>query len=347
VTKSEQDLYVNQQKAISNQLKRVFWAFAWRACIAALTTQLVACLGVVGTPIGPGMDPVPIEERAQRIDVSGKTRDEVIAEIGKPWISDERYRVDVFRVSSTQYNIIFVLPFPLPFPDVPTDFHGYSLVSYAPNGRVEAADWAYDVDPFGTARDVEREHRKFTARAGDFVLEHPKPLLGGVKELALGVTHARFLRELHADAHSSASCTLLTVCGVFLPNLGWSVNRDVCFNRLHLDNRDVGEAVVANQYSMPIRVAPGTHHLSFTSEDFTGAAETTLNCAAGEVWYAKFRSELTQKYSSMESLSRGWKIGEVAAQVTLTREPSAGDVPAAVLLYYDGKEVYRGEIDSR
>ena len=97
---------------------------------------------------------------------------------------------------------------------------------------------------------------------------------------------------------------------------------------------------------MPIRLTPGTHRLSFESQWLHGVAETTLSCAAGDVWYASFRSEVTKRYKEMQSLTHGGKIGEGTAEVLLTREPAAEGIPAVVLLNYGGKPVDGSGIDS-
>lgn len=302
--------------------------------IFAIATQLTACMW--GFPVDRGIDPVTITDRANWMNAAGMTRAEIIARIGEPWITDARHRVDVFRVSDKQHGVVVVFtPWPVPVPDIPINFRGYSLVSYAPNGIVEAADWAYNVD--SAASVAEREHIKNVARAGDYVLEHPS--LGGVKHVALGVTHARYLVERRADTLSQSNCTVLTVCGEFIPHLGWSVDKDVCWNRLRVDDKYVGHVVVNGQYSVPIRLAPGTHRLSFESKRLHGVANTTLSCTAGEVWYASFRSEVTNRYSEIQGLLRGGEIGEGTAQVMLTREPPPEGEPAFVLLNYGGKPV--------
>ena len=186
-------------------------SYLW-VLIFVLSTHLTSCGW--GFALDRGMDPAKITDRANWINAGGMTRAEIIAKIGQPWMTDARHRVDVFRVSEKQHHLLVIFaPWPVPLPDIPVDFKGYSLVSYAPDGIVEAADWAYNVNyPAG----ADLEHIKNVARAGDYVLEHPS--VGGVKHVALGVVHARYLIERRADKLSQENCTLLTVCGEFVPN---------------------------------------------------------------------------------------------------------------------------------
>ena len=311
--------------------------------VFAIATQLTACLWAGRVPVDSGIDPVMIKDRAQWMNVAGMTRAEIIAKIGKPWMTDARHNVDVFRVSETQHGVVLMLMLPpVMFPDLPVYFRGYSLVSYGPDGIVEAADWAFNVDPEqGFAK---REYIKNVARAGDYVLEHPS--MTGVKHVALGVTHARYLVEHHADTRSQSICTVLTVCGEFIPQLGWSVEKDVCWNRLRVDDKYVGHVVINGQYSVPIHLAPGTHRLGFESTQLRGVADTTLTCAGGEVWYASFRSEITKGQTVIQALLHGSQIGEGTAQVTLTREPAPEQVPAVVLLNYGGKQLDGGGVEA-
>jgi hypothetical protein len=314
-----------------------------RTVLAALALLLASCGFEVA--LNKGIDPATVQDRAQWISAQGMTRKELIERIGEPWISDTRRRVDVFRISKTERRAVIVLaPYPIPVPAFSRDFLGYSLVVYREDGTVDAADSAFTVKEGLGVSDRSMAGYKSVAEAGDYTFTHTGT---GPADSTLTVTYAGYVRDRAADADAAAMCTLIAVCDSTRSSPDAAASSGICWQRLRVDGADVGQVVSLDllgpvwQYaSVPVRLAPGSHHLSYTNPVYRGSAEGTLDCAAGELWYASFRGTVLRSDSTLgEQLRHGLVLGEASPQLVLAREPPQDRARPVLLLHYGGKPV--------
>jgi hypothetical protein len=323
-------------------------------------------------PLNRGLDSTEVDSRTQAINVAGMNREEVIARLGEPWIADPARRVDVFRASEKQHNAVVIFaPYPVPLPSFSRQFSAYSLVVYGPDGMVEGADHVFAVTGVGV-RGPEVAGAKPAARAGDYEFEQPNQ---GPSHATLSVTHARWLKDRAREPRPTGECTVVTVCGARTSeSAGGAGSGGVCWQLLRVDGNDLGQAVVMNLWSVfgagevqaratamvgsragtlycrspggcifvgPISTAislpAGTRELSYSSSSLEGGANARLDCAPGELWYARVGGKLERRYSVSEQLVHGMRIGSASGTVHLSRELPADVEPPLILLYLDGK----------
>ena len=333
--------------------------------------SLLLCGCAAEVPLNRGMDPSGIESRAQWLNAAGMNRAEVIARLGEPWIADPARRVDVFKASETQHNAVVIFaPYPVPLPSFSRQFSAYSLVIYGPEGMVEGADHVFAVTGV-SVRGPEIAGAKPAARAGDYEFVQPYQ---GPSHATLSVTHARWLKDRALEPRPTGECTVVTVCGARTSEpAGEATSGGVCWQLLRADGRDLGQAVVMNLWSVfgagdvharatamagpragalhcssggcifvgPISTAislpAGTHELSYSSSSLEGGANARLDCAPGELWYARVGGKLERSYSVSEQFVHGMRLGSASGTVKLSRELPADVEPPLILLYLNGK----------
>lgn len=320
-----------------------------------------------------GVDPASIESRTQWLNVAGMDRTQVIARIGEPWIADPARRVDVFRTSEKQQNVLLVfMPVPVPVPAFSREFSGYSLVSYAPDGTVDGADHVFAVSRPAGLSPVDAARVKPAAHAGDYEFMHPSWPSGTM----LSVTLARWIKDRAIEPRSASECTLVSACDMSSapPPAEDGTSGNVCWSLLRVDGNDVGQAVVSVGWnivdpadarpravaaagpragtvhcptpkgcglvaylSTAIQLPAGTHELSYRSPSIEGSADAQLACKPGEVWYARLGGKLQRKYSLAEQAARGMALGVADGKVELSREWPPAAEPPWILLWVDGK----------
>ena len=89
--------------------------------------------------------------------------------------------------------------------------------------------------------------------------------------------------------------------------------------------------------STAISLPAGSHELEYSSSSVEGGANARLDCAPGEVWYARVGGKLERHYSVGEQFIHGLRLGSAKGTVALSRELPADVEPPLILLYLNGK----------
>ena len=262
-----------------------------------------------------------LTKQADAARVTLTTQADVHKLLGEPWISSERWRVEVYRRTGNYRELMVMfglLPFPVPAP-IPTpkeDLTGYTLVTYSTAGVVEGVDTAISKYPDPPLADIQ---------VGDFAFTEKKPFpVGpiGPASQALIVSHERFAGT---DVHS---CTVLIGCS---KTCSASIE-------MQLDDDTSTKYVLGTLGTslVPLVAEPGTHTLHFWAKDNAGTGEvsTRFTCPASELRYA-ISSVLIRITHPMENLFRANSRLEGAVQIQ-------DEVPAelkgvGVLLWTNGR----------
>jgi len=248
--------------------------------------------------------------------------------LGEPWISSERWRVEVYRRTGNYRELLVMwglLPFPIPAP-IPLpkeDLTGYTLVTYSAAGVVEGVDTAVSKYPESPLTDIQ---------AGDFAFVEKKPPPGAPihpASQALIVSHERFAAT---DVHS---CTVLASCSG-----RWCMSDSPLEMQLDSDPSTkyvLGTFGSGERYPfVPLTAEPGAHTLHFSAEGKAdwGEVSTPFTCLASELRYA-IPSALIRRTYRIENLSS--RHSRLEGTVQIQNEVPAELKDSGVLLWTNGR----------
>lgn len=251
--------------------------------------------------------------------------------LGEPWISSERWRVEVYRKTGNYRELLVtfgLLPFPIPAP-IPMpkeDLTGYTLVSYSTSGVVEAVDTAVSKYP-----DSPLAHMQ----AGDFAFTEKEPPAGAPTRMALQaliVSHERFAAS--AIGTEVRSCTVLVGCSA-----------TSCTSspiEMQLDGDTSTKYVLGTFGSggrnplVPLTPKPGAHtlHFSVLGEVDWGEVSTQFTCPAPELLYV-IPTALIRRTYRIENLFR--PHARLEGTVQIQNEVPAELKESGVLLWTNGR----------
>lgn len=257
------------------------------------------------------------------------TRADVHKLLGEPWISSERWQVEVYRKMGNYRELLVtfgLLPFPIPAP-IPMpkqDMTGYTLVSYSASGVVEAVDTAVSKYPEPPLAHIQ---------AGDFAFTERQPPPGASNRTevqALIVSHERFAASgIGADVHS---CKVLVGCS------GTGPESSPIAMQLD-DDTSRGYVLVgsAGRYPlMPLTLEPGAHALEFSAEGQAGLGKvsTQFTCRPSQLQYAIATVRIRTTFP-IEKLF--WPISRFEGTVQVQNEVPAEAKDSGVLLWSNGQ----------
>jgi hypothetical protein len=205
------------------------------------------------------------KELTKKADVAlatPKTQADVHKLLGEPWISSDRWGVEVYRNTGNYRELLMtlgLLPFPIPAP-IPLpkgNLAGYTLVSYSATGVVEAVDTAVSKYPDSPLAHIQ---------AGDFAFTEKEPPPGAPNRMALQaliVSHERFAASgIRTDVHS---CRVLVGCSEM-----WCKSSSPIEMQLDGDTSTkyvLGTFGSGRRYPLvPLTPEPGAHTLHFAAE---------------------------------------------------------------------------------
>lgn len=272
------------------------------------------------------------KELAKKADVARAnltTRADVHRLLGEPWISSERWQVEVYRKTGNYRELLVtfgLLPFPIPAP-IPMpkqDMTGYTLVSYSAAGVVEAVDTAVSKYP---------EPPLARIQAGDFAFTERQPSPGAPNRMAvqvLMVSHERFAASgIGTDVQS---CRVLVGCSGIGPEYSPIA--------LQLDDDTSRGYVLAGSVGryplLPLTLEPGAHTLQFSAEGQAGLGRvsTQFTCQASQLQYAIARVGIRTSFP-IEKLF--WPVSRFEGTANLQNEVPVELKDSGVLLWSSGQ----------
>ena len=292
---------------------------------------MVLASAVAGCFVVPTSSSFTQKELAKKADVARTTtttQADVHKLLGEPWISSERFRVEVYRKTGNYRELLVtfgLLPFPIPAP-IPMpkeDLTGYTLVSYSAAGVVEAVDTAVSKYPNSPLAHIQ---------AGDFAFTEKAPPPGAPIRTAfqaLIVSHERFAASgIQTDAHS---CTLLVGCSEMWCNSSSPI-------QMQLDG-DASTKYVLGTFGhplVPLTPEPGAHTLHFSAEGEAGWGEisTQFACQASELRYV-IPTALIRRTYPLKNLF--WPHSRLEGSVQIQNGVPAELKEAGVLLWSNGR----------
>lgn len=165
----------------------------WSVIPIAITTITLAGCGSI--PVGDAtIDVEAAQARAAQIDVKSMTRDEVHALMGVPWLANDAFGVEVYRLQGKQRNLMIILG--VPMPDFSTGLEACTLVTYGADGLVSEV-----ASNFGVGQSPGPPTLILRAGGIEFVL-------GGFAHDTLSVPLERYL-EVRSAVPAGATCTVL------------------------------------------------------------------------------------------------------------------------------------------
>src|SRR5579883_599256 len=146
--------------------------------VVVLTSAVAGCFTVTASS---SFTQKELTKQAGVARATSTTQADIHKLLGEPWISSERWRVEVYRKTGSYRELLMtlgLLPFPLPAP-IPMpkeDLTGYTLVTYSASGVVEAVDTAVSKYPNSPLAHLQ---------TGDFAFTEKEPPAGGPIHTAL------------------------------------------------------------------------------------------------------------------------------------------------------------------
>lgn len=166
-----------------------------RWSIVLLATAGFTLAGCGSIPVGDAtVDVEAAQARAAQIDFKSMTRDQVHALMGVPWLANDAFGVEVYRLQGKQRNLMIILG--VPIPDFSTSLAACTLVTYGSDGLVSAV-----ASDFGVGQALSPPSLILRAGGVEFVL-------GGFANDTLSVPLERYL-EVRSSASAGATCTVL------------------------------------------------------------------------------------------------------------------------------------------
>jgi hypothetical protein len=244
--------------------------------------------------------------------------------LGEPWISSERWRVEVYRKTGSYRELLVtfgLLPFPIPAP-IPLpkeDLTGYTLVTYSAAGVVEGVDTAISKYPDSPLADIQ---------AGDFAFTEKKPLPGAPTHTALQaliVSHERFA------ATNIHSCTILVGCSGI-----WCMSDAPLEMQLDGDTSSKYLLGTFGYPLVPLLAEPGAHTLHFSAAGKAdwGEVSTPFTCPASELRYV-LPSALIRRTYRKENLF--WPRSRLEGTVQIQNDLPTELKHSGVLLWTNGR----------
>lgn len=254
--------------------------------VLALVSAVAGCFSFTASSSFTQRD---LTKQADTARTAQTTQADVHKLLGEPWISSERWRVEVYRRTGNYRELVVMfglLPFPIPAP-IPSpkeDLTGYTLVTYSSAGVVEDIDTAISKYPAPPLAAIQ---------AGDFAFTEKRPLPAGPigpASQALIVSHERF-----AGTYVN-SCTVLVGCS------------KICDNSIDVqldDDRSTKYALGSLGTSLiPLVGQPGAHTLRFRAKNAVrGEVSTRFTCPASGPRYV-ISSVFIRTTHHMENLFR-------------------------------------------
>lgn len=264
--------------------------------------------------------------------VTPMTQADVHKLLGEPWISSERWRVEVYRNTGNYRELLMtfgLLPFPIPAP-IPMpkgELTGYTLVSYSPAGVVEAVGTALSKYPDSPLAHIQ---------AGSFAFTEKNPPPGGPTRTALQaliISHERFAASgIRGDVHS---CTVLVGCSQM-----WCKSTSPIEMQLDEETSTkyaVGTVGSGRRYPLvPLTPEPGEHTLHFSAEGKAdwGEVSTQFTCPASELLYV-LPTALIRTTHRIENLL--WPHSRLEGTIQIQDEVPAELKDSGVLLWTNGR----------
>ena len=286
----------------------------------------IALSGCGGLPISSDV-PEQLEILQPQVTVGQTSRHEVHERLGRPFISSERWSVEVYRVrTGHDVSIEFAL---IPFWIDTEEVIIYALVVYDDLDIVKAISW----DVYRHIREhhpstyLGTEFRSAKLHAGDFYFAAAKEGLGQQrKEWLLAPASAT------PDAlHTPPSSNLCAVLFFFYQTIH-SLTQEMAF---FLDDQEIGgmPLLAADRFDpvdklvfSKVLVAEGEHELRLTTLLKPDEFQRKFICEPGSIIYLYPQIELTE--------SEPW---ELWGQITVNSEPIGSHEDWRRLLFYNGK----------
>ena len=266
--------------------------------------------------------------------------------------------MEVYRAQDTQHKMLLVFaPYPVPVPMPGNKFEAYTLVSYAPDGRVAGVEAALGQGGLSSPGPL---YVRVHADGIEFIRD---------RETTLAIPLARFLEHRAADV--SSACTVLASC---------SAGR-LCWNRVQVDGGStrtlpitrqmppigaagepaadadttatvatescgdvpmlpgVGRCVAPDDLIhrrwVPLELPAGHHTLAFTSRWNTAEPKGEFDCQPGQLVYATLSGEVLATLTLAQQLQHGLRLYDAVAEVAFSSEPPAEPAVDSVVIRYD------------
>ena len=269
-----------------------------RAAALAMALVLPACSIDI---VRPKDADTAISDRSSVIRPGETGRAAVHAALGEPAFSSTEWAFDLFREDTVQTLVpVALTPWPVPFGRMKDTLYRYTLVTYAPDGRVSALASGVYSRPSELRRisPIERGHAALHLRVGELMFFVDPEGERRENLLVTSVVRDAWL----ARAGSSRSCTLLIGCGEggcpgrITVDGGSPVPLPVRLAPLYWIKPEVREmwlnGAIAPGTSPPwvealvaVQLSPGDHALKFSSRFLGGEHAVSLACREGEVAY--------------------------------------------------------------
>jgi hypothetical protein len=322
-----------------------------------LTAGLAGCAAEV--PLGePDLNDADIQARAGQLEARLTTRERAHELLGSPWLASERYGVEVYRAQDTQHKMLLVFaPYPVPVPMPGNKFEAYTLVSYAPDGRVAGVEAALGQSGLSSPGPL---YVRAHADGVEFIRD---------RETTLAIPLTRFLEHRVTDVASA--CTVLVSCA---PG-------QLCWNRVQVDRGStrtlpitrqmppigsvgepkadaeaattaaaescgdvpmlpgIGRFIATDDLThrrwVPLELPAGRHTLAFTSRWNTAEARGELDCQPGQLVYATLSGKVLAMLTLAQQLQHGLKLYDAVAEVAFSSEPPDGPAVDRVVIHYE------------
>jgi hypothetical protein len=297
--------------------------------IVALASGVAGCYVF---PTSSSLTEKELSSKANAALATPATRAKVHDLLGDPWISSDRWRIEVYRKTGNYHELLVTLsllppvPLPLPIPGK-KDLTGYTLVSYSPGGVVDAV---------GTAISKYPESPLAHIQAGDFAFTEQEPPPGSPIRTALQaliVSDERFTApDVRIDVHS---CTVLVGCSQMWCKSSAPIE-------LQLDG-DASTKYVMGTFGsgrryplMPLMPEPGAHTLNFSAVDKGGWGEvsTPFTCPPSALQYV-IPTALVRRTHRIENLF--WPHSRLEVTVQIQKDAPAELKESGVLLWTNGR----------
>jgi hypothetical protein len=326
----------------------------WPALPLAIATAVLAGCGEM--PVGePTIDVEAAQARAARIDVWSTTRDEVHALMGEPWLADDAFGVEVYRLQGKQRQLLIILG--VPMPNFSEALAAYSLVTYGADGVVSALDSDY-ARSGGTPGPP-----TLVLRAGEFEFVHGfrdtlsvslerylevRPAAAGGDACTVLVGGERSRRPDTGPAWFCVSYSKLSVDGAQERDLRLMEPSVIPYDRgssrsdcerlggsyIPAGGPDRGACVLTTRARYPLTLPAGTHVLHFDAGSDADVT-STLDCKAGQVSFATLYGKFV-RCSGIEGGTAQVSKG-TGASVSFTERPPAAEDEPGVVLYGNGE----------
>lgn len=230
-----------------------------------------------------------LEQAVASIELGRSGRVAVRSALGQPWLFSETLGVDAFRYDAKTYApslLVIAVPYPVPLPMPKWESgSGFVLVAYDEEGIVEGLAYGLDEvksgEPYGT---LPAPRITDIVRTGGVAVANLSNT-PGMKGLPVVTVDPERRKRLTA-ATGDRSCRVLTGCFECDPLLLFVPVG------LLLDGRALPTGL---QHGVPMQLAPGSHEFVLPARGADEEARATFDCAAGQVLYATFLPDTTQR----------------------------------------------------